>query len=122
MVVIFAFAALETGVMQERTGCPPRCTVQAPHWPIPQPYFVPGRFSTSLSTHDSGVSAGTSTVCDRPFTVNLIVIAPFPKISPFQRACSALMFLPGSGPFYPWNPRSIEVARGWRKVTQAPVL
>jgi len=44
---------------------------QAPHWPIPQPYFVPRRFSTSRMTHKRGMSAGASTVAGRPFTVNL---------------------------------------------------
>ena len=29
------------GSEHERVGAPFRCTVHAPHWPIPQPYFVP---------------------------------------------------------------------------------
>ena len=29
------------GVRQERRGSPSTCTVQAPHWPMPQPNFVP---------------------------------------------------------------------------------
>ena len=31
------------GRTQERTGAPFRCTVHAPHWAMPQPYFVPFR-------------------------------------------------------------------------------
>src|ERR1700722_8813040 len=63
-------AAAETGVWQLRTALPLRCTVHAPHWPIPQPYFVPFSFRTSRITHSRGISAGTSTVLDRPFTVS----------------------------------------------------
>ena len=29
------------GAWHERIGWPFRCTVQAPHWAMPQPYFVP---------------------------------------------------------------------------------
>src|SRR5271170_7295086 len=65
-----ALAAAETGVWQLRTALPFRCTVQAPHWPMPQPYFVPFSFRTSRITHKRGISAGTSTVLDRPFTVS----------------------------------------------------
>jgi len=31
----------EIAVMQERIGSPSRSTVQAPHWPRPQPNFGP---------------------------------------------------------------------------------
>ena len=36
-VVILLSPTPETGVMQERTARPSICTVQAPHWPSPQP-------------------------------------------------------------------------------------
>src|ERR1700735_5322201 len=62
--------AADTGVWQLRTALPLRSTGQAPHWPIPQPYFVPFSFRTSRITHNRGMSAGTSTVVDRPFTVS----------------------------------------------------
>ena len=62
IVVIGALAAMDTGVWHDRTGRPRRCTVQAPHWPMPQPNFVPLRFRTSRITHSRGMSAGTSTV------------------------------------------------------------
>ena len=32
-----------TGIWQERTGWPSRCTVQAPHSAMPQPNLVPGQ-------------------------------------------------------------------------------
>src|ERR1700730_3603137 len=69
MVMMGWFAAADTGVWQLRTALPFRCTVHAPHWPIPQPNFVPFSFRTSRITHKRGISAGTSTVLDRPFTV-----------------------------------------------------
>src|ERR1019366_10538297 len=50
----------ETGVRQARNANPPTCTVQAPHWPIPQPYLAPRRSSISRKTHSSGISAGAS--------------------------------------------------------------
>ena len=33
------------------------CTVQAPHWAMPHPNFVPTIFNSSRSTHRSGVSS-----------------------------------------------------------------
>ena len=30
-----------SGTRQERVAAPSKCTVQAPHWPMPQPNFVP---------------------------------------------------------------------------------
>ena len=47
------------------------CTVHAPHWAMPQPNLVPFRLRTSLSTHRSGMSPGTSTVVAFPFTVKV---------------------------------------------------
>ena len=41
IVVIRCPAAALTGSEHERVGVPLRCTVHAPHWPMPQPYFVP---------------------------------------------------------------------------------
>src|SRR5215467_12772860 len=51
------------GRRHERTGLPSTCTVQAPHWAMPQPYLVPVMPSTSRNTHSSGVSSPTSTSC-----------------------------------------------------------
>src|SRR5580704_3381738 len=61
MVVIFFDPTEETGVWHERTASPSRCTVHAPHSPIPQPYFVPVMLSLSRSTHKRGVSGAIST-------------------------------------------------------------
>ena len=73
MVTIFLPAAAVTGVTHERTGWPSMCTVQAPHWAIPQPYLVPVRSSESRSTHNSGVSGSTSTCCALPLTFRAIM-------------------------------------------------
>ena len=41
-------------------------TVHAPHWAIPQPNFVPTRFSSSLKTQRRGVSLSTFTIIFLP--------------------------------------------------------
>src|SRR5580692_4540098 len=72
MVVISAPAARDTGVLQERTGRPSRCTVQAPHCATPHPYFVPVRPRCSRKTQSRGVEGSTSTFTLRLFTVREI--------------------------------------------------
>src|SRR4029078_3791558 len=72
--------AVETGVMHDRTARPRRCTVHAPHWPMPQPNLVPVRLSTSRSTQSKGVSGATSTVLDLPFTLSVTTIGLLPLI------------------------------------------
>src|SRR5687767_1795119 len=70
MVVTCRVPTVETLVRQARVAVPFNRTVQAPHWPTPQPNLVPFILSTSRSTHSRGMSAGTSTVCVRPFTLS----------------------------------------------------
>src|SRR5579863_6559695 len=72
MVVTSFPAARDTGVLQERTGLPSRCTVQAPHCATPQPYFVPVKPRCSRSTQSKGVEGSTSTFTLRLFTVREI--------------------------------------------------
>src|SRR2546428_7050618 len=55
MVVIFLPSAATTGSTQERTAETSRCTVQAQHCAIPQPYLVPVRPSCSRIAHNRGV-------------------------------------------------------------------
>src|ERR1700692_2616128 len=63
-IVVIALIPIDpTGSKHERTACPARKTVHAPHCAIPQPNFVPIRPMTSRSTHKSGMSGGTSAVC-----------------------------------------------------------
>lgn len=75
MVVTFLPATNEIGRMQERWAEPLMWTVQAPHWAIPQPYFVPVKFKVSRKTQRSGVSGSMSRVCDLPFSSKLIAMA-----------------------------------------------
>jgi hypothetical protein len=58
--VIFLAPTALTGTEQERVATPSRCTVQAPHWAMPQPYFVPVNPIVSRNTHNSGVRGSTS--------------------------------------------------------------
>src|SRR5687768_4462645 len=68
MVVISLPSTVETGVWQERVGCPATWTVQALHWPTPHPYLVPVRSRVSLRTQRRGVSGETSTEVGFPLT------------------------------------------------------
>ena len=58
MVVTVRSPTALTGSTHDRAGPSPTCTVQAPHWAMPQPNLVPVRPSTSRSTQSSGMSAG----------------------------------------------------------------
>src|ERR1043166_7393240 len=79
MVVTFLPAAADSGVTQERTAAPSRCTVQAPHWAMPQPNFVPVMRSESRSTHKRGVSGAAATSRVVPLTVREAMKTPSGK-------------------------------------------
>ena len=49
-VVISLSANSAIGVTQENTGSPSTSTVQAPHWPSPQPNFAALSFKSPRST------------------------------------------------------------------------
>src|SRR5207247_9569163 len=68
MVVIFLPTARPACIKQDLTAAPSINTVQAPHWPIPHPYFVPVRPIESRSTHNNGVSGSASTEYWTPLT------------------------------------------------------
>ena len=74
MVVIFLPATAEIGVTQERVGWPSTCTVQAPHWAMPQPNLVPVSLSSSRITHNRGVLGAASTGVDFPLTWSDMVL------------------------------------------------
>src|ERR1700676_4501055 len=70
-MVVTRFVPTETaGIKHERTATPSRCTVQAPHSPMPQPYLVPVSPKASRSTHKSGVSGSISNSTDFALTDN----------------------------------------------------
>src|SRR5262249_19978096 len=74
-VVIVASPTVCTWVWHERTARPRTCTVQAPHWPMPQPNFVTFSPTASRMSQSRGISAGTSTVCDFPL-IDILYIDP----------------------------------------------
>ncbi|MNT33730.1 hypothetical protein D3C72_1696720 [compost metagenome] len=75
IVVMLCPATAATGNWQERTATPSRCTVQAPHRPMPQPNLVPVSFKWSRNTHNKGMEGDVSASSRRsPFTVNSIIV------------------------------------------------
>ena len=62
-----------TGTWQERVATPSICTVQAPHWAMPQPYLVPVRPSCSRSTHSSGVRGSALWLSALPLTLRTAI-------------------------------------------------
>src|SRR5437870_186356 len=52
---------------------PSRCTVHAPHWATPHPYFVPVSVSSSRRTHSSGTSLSTSRLWFAPLIRNATI-------------------------------------------------
>src|SRR5215813_14125211 len=70
MVVIFLPSTAATGITQERTAAPSRCTVQAPHCAMPHPYLVPVRPACSRIAHNSGVLGSTLSSTVFPLIVN----------------------------------------------------
>ena len=56
MVVTKLPSSWPIGTRQQRTALPSTWTVQAPQWPVPQPYLVPVRLDASRSAQSKGVS------------------------------------------------------------------
>src|SRR5579871_4694775 len=78
MVEICLPTTAATGIEQERIATPSTCTVQAPHWAMPQPYLVPVMPSVSRSTQSNGVESSTSALCDWPLMDSEIIqVLPF---------------------------------------------
>ena len=57
---IFLAPTALIGTEHERVATPSIWTVQAPHWAMPQPYFVPVSPIESRNTQRSGVRGSTS--------------------------------------------------------------
>src|SRR5689334_17161553 len=68
MVVIFLSATFEAATRHDLAAKPSISTVQAPHCPSPQPYFVPVRPRRLRNAHSSDSPGATSTSCSEPFT------------------------------------------------------
>src|SRR5689334_19085400 len=73
MVVTFAPFTAPSVVTQERTALPFTCTVHAPQWAAPQPNFVPVSFSSSRSTHRSGVLSSACADTALPLRLNATI-------------------------------------------------
>src|ERR1700682_3359673 len=73
MVVMARPTAAPTGITQDRIGMPFTCTVQAPQSAAPQPNLVPVNPSSSRKAHSRGMSDGTSSVCDFPLILKVII-------------------------------------------------
>src|SRR5216683_5083216 len=81
MVVTIAPSAWATGMAQDCAAVPSRCTVQTPQTPMPQPYFVPVRLSSSRRTQSNGVSGADTMLWTIPLTerfmhVSSLVLCP----------------------------------------------
>src|ERR1700761_9198933 len=66
IVVMGWLVTADAGMEQERMGLPLSRTVQAPHWAIPQPNFVPVRPMMSRMTQRSGIFSSASIVVGLP--------------------------------------------------------
>src|ERR1700680_1203548 len=65
--------------MHERIAWPFTITVQAPHWPRPQPNFGSRSSRSSLSAYSRGVPESRSSVWVFPFTFRVIALISPPK-------------------------------------------
>src|SRR3954447_16873771 len=72
--VVISLLTEDVGVTQDRTAVALMMTVQAPHWPRPQPNLGPCRPRSLRRTYSSGVAGSTSTVWERPFTFSVILL------------------------------------------------
>src|ERR1051326_5119863 len=72
MVRMDFLSASPAGVTQEATLFPSSKTVQARHWPSPQPYFAPVSWNSSRNKSSNGRSGSVLTVRDCPLTVKEI--------------------------------------------------
>src|SRR5580698_6507143 len=73
MVVMARSPIDPIGNRHERTGTPSICTVQAPHWAMPQPNLVPVSPTISRSAHSSGISGGASISLASPLIRRLTI-------------------------------------------------
>jgi hypothetical protein len=73
MVTMLAPDQVPIGTEQERIALPLTWTVQAPHWAIPQPNFVPVSPTASRNAQSKGVSGSRSMSRRVPLTVSVII-------------------------------------------------
>src|SRR3989442_11320324 len=107
MGVIRLPTATLTGVTQERTALPSRCTVHAPHSATPQPYLVPVRPTCSRIAHSSGVPGSTLTSLVLPLIVKRAMALPSP-----DRSAENIRHHTCEGKSYRWQATSPLPSRG----------
>src|SRR5690349_4323689 len=90
IVVIFLPSAADTGVPQERTGLPSRCTVQAPQSCAPHPNLVPVMPTVSRIAQSSGVLGSTSTLWVLPLIFRR-AIAFLPEVASHEPVAGWLL-------------------------------
>ena len=69
MVTMSAPSACIATMLQDLTALPFMCTVQAPHWAVSQPTWVPVRRRFSRIRSTRSVRGSTEAVTGLPFTV-----------------------------------------------------
>ncbi len=79
-VVIALPLTAATGVTHERISLPSSNTEQAPHCARPQPKRGPCRWSSLCRTYSNGVSRLAVTLCTRPLTLILSLLATYSSI------------------------------------------
>src|SRR6185437_3138487 len=70
---MLCLSASETAVVHDAMLFPFIRTVQARHWPSPQPYLAPVNCNSSRRTSSNGRCGSVITVRDFPFTVKVMV-------------------------------------------------
>ncbi len=81
MVVISSFSCMAAKLRQEFTRRPLTWTVQAPHWPWSQPFFVPVSSALSRRQSNNVVRGSSCKLSTWPFTRNRTGMAPATVVS-----------------------------------------
>jgi len=87
IVVIFLPTIDETGAMHERVATPSTCTVQAPHWAMPQPYLVPVR---PISLRSAGNTEFTTQATLSLVNLHTHVADPLRRLRAIRDAAGAM--------------------------------
>src|SRR4051812_8132473 len=95
MVVTARPSASTASMAQLLTDLPSTQTVQAPHWLVSHPTWVPVRRRCSRSSSTSSVRGSTSTawLFSLTFSVIVAINLPFPESCPQAAGCETLRIL-----------------------------
>ncbi|KAG5725788.1 hypothetical protein E4T56_gene17808 [Termitomyces sp. T112] len=98
MVVIARPSACAKVIWHEGKACPSTITKQAPHSPVPQPYFVPVRLAPQRRAQSKGVSASMRRSTGWPLSVKADMNAPCPPAPVTSSQSALLQTKPQAGP------------------------